>query len=119
MQVTEHHIFKALSEPIRLRILNLLFNGELCICDLMVSLNLPQSTISRHMTRLKYAGLVTDRRSGRWNYYRLIQDEDSLLAGLRGFFKAMAMKEPYRTDFIRFQSRTLDKVLISCDRGIY
>lgn len=119
MPINEHEIFKALSEPIRLRIINLLLDGELCICDLIDSLKLPQSTLSRHMTRLKHAGLVSGRRAGRWNYYCLITDDNSLLTGLEDFFKAMATKEPYQADLKRLRSRNLDKVLISCDRGIY
>lgn len=68
--------FKALSEPIRLRILNLLANadragGELCVCDLMETLDLPQSTVSRHVNQLRRAGFVDSRRGGVWTYYRL------------------------------------------------
>ncbi|HHB76041.1 MAG TPA: ArsR family transcriptional regulator [Desulfobulbus sp.] len=64
-------IFKALSEEIRLRILALLFHGELCVCDLMEVLEIPQSTISRHLAYLRNAGLVTGERRGKWMYYRL------------------------------------------------
>lgn len=71
-------MFKALSEEIRLRILALLTNGERCVCDLMASLDLPQSTVSRHLTTLKNAGLVFGRRSGKWMYYRLADPDDEL-----------------------------------------
>jgi len=64
-------IFKALSEEIRLRILALLFHGELCVCDLMDVLDMPQSTISRHLAYLRNAGLVKGERRGKWMYYRL------------------------------------------------
>ena len=64
-------LFKALSEPVRLRILNLLQDGELCVCDLMAVLDLPQSTVSRHLGRLSRAGLVEGRREGKWMHYRL------------------------------------------------
>jgi ArsR family transcriptional regulator len=63
--------FKALSDETRLRILALLTNGELCVCDLMAVLDLPQSTVSRHLAYLRHAGLVEDRRRGVWMYYRL------------------------------------------------
>lgn len=64
-------LFKALSEEIRLRIIALLTGGELCVCDLMAVLDLPQSTISRHLSYLKNAGLVEGERRGVWMYYRL------------------------------------------------
>jgi ArsR family transcriptional regulator, arsenate/arsenite/antimonite-responsive transcriptional repressor len=67
--------FKALSDETRLRIVALLSRGELCVCDLMAILDLPQSTVSRHLATLRHAGLVEDRRQGIWMYYRLIASE--------------------------------------------
>lgn len=66
--------FKALSDETRLRILALLGSGELCVCDLMAVLDLPQSTVSRHLAYLRNTGLVEDRRQGIWMYYRLSTD---------------------------------------------
>ena len=63
--------FKALSDETRLRILSLLIQGELCVCDLMAILQLPQSTVSRHLAYLRNANLISDRREGVWMYYRL------------------------------------------------
>ncbi|MFA5516649.1 MAG: metalloregulator ArsR/SmtB family transcription factor [Desulfuromonadales bacterium] len=63
--------FKAISDETRLRILALLTRGELCVCDLMAILDLPQSTVSRHLATLRHAGLVEDRRQGLWMFYRL------------------------------------------------
>lgn len=66
------YLFKSLSEETRLRILVLLQeHGELCICDLMAALDLPQSTVSRHVAYLKNAGWLQDRRGGVWMYYSL------------------------------------------------
>ncbi len=66
------YLFKSLSEETRLRILLLLQEqGELCICDLMAALDLPQSTVSRHVSYLKNAGWLQDRRGGVWMYYSL------------------------------------------------
>jgi len=63
---------KALSDPIRLRIVLLLqAEGELCVCDLMEVLKLPQSTISRHLAYLKRSCWVDTRREGVWMYYTL------------------------------------------------
>lgn len=64
--------FKALADPIRLRIVLLLTSeGELCVCDLMGVLDLPQSTVSRHLAYLKRSGWLDGRRQGAWMYYRI------------------------------------------------
>lgn len=59
-----HRIFKALADPTRLRILNLLMESPLCVCDFGGVLQLPQPLISRHLAYLKNAGLVQDHRQG-------------------------------------------------------
>ncbi len=64
-------IFKALGDPTRLRIVKLLENGELCVCQLMAVLGMGQSRISRHLSILKQAGLISDRRQGKWVHYML------------------------------------------------
>jgi ArsR family transcriptional regulator len=71
-------LFKALSDETRLRILSLLTAGELCVCDLMAVLDLPQSTVSRHLAYLRNSGLVEDRRQGVWMYYRLTTPSSEL-----------------------------------------
>lgn len=64
--------FKALSDETRLRIMGLLLDGrELCVCDLIGGLDLPQSTISRHLAILRKAELVCDRRQGIWMFYTI------------------------------------------------
>ncbi len=63
--------FKALSEEMRLRIMMLLTQGELCVCDLMVVLDEPQSKVSRHLAYLKHSGLTNSKRVGVWMHYRL------------------------------------------------
>lgn len=62
-------LFHALSDETRLRILERLRRGERCVCDLMDALDAAQSRLSFHLRILKDAGLVTDRRVGRWSYY--------------------------------------------------
>ncbi len=64
-------VFKALADETRLRILALLLEGELCVCEIMAALELPQSTVSRHLAYLRNSGWVLDRRQGVWMYYRL------------------------------------------------
>jgi ArsR family transcriptional regulator len=64
-------LFHALSDEKRLRILALLAGGELCVCELTEALQLSQSLLSFHLRTLRDAGLVVDRREGRWIYYSL------------------------------------------------
>jgi ArsR family transcriptional regulator len=64
-------IFTAMSDRTRFRILSLLSEGELCVCDVMRVLKEPQSKISRHLAYLRRAQLVEARKEGLWMYYRL------------------------------------------------
>lgn len=69
------NIFKSLSDETRLRILKLLERGELCVCDIVAALDLIQPKVSFHLAVLKEAGLIKDRRQGKWIHYR-IDDSD-------------------------------------------
>ena len=62
-------LFHALSDATRLGILEMLRNGERCVCDLQDELDAAQSRLSFHLRVLKEAGLVVDRKEGRWSYY--------------------------------------------------
>lgn len=64
-------VFRALSDPTRLRILHLLLAGEVCVCDIVGVLGCPQPTASRHLAYLRSAGLVTVRKEGVWCHYQL------------------------------------------------
>lgn len=80
--------FKSLADETRLRILLLLAaHRELCVCDLMAALDLPQSTVSRHLAYLKNSGWLEDRRSGVWMHYslssQLSQMQNEILLSLR------------------------------------
>jgi ArsR family transcriptional regulator len=78
--------FHALSDETRLQLLDLLRDGEQCVCDLTDALDAAQSRLSFHLKTLKDAGLVTDRRQGRWVYYALNQEA---LDGLAEFVGAL------------------------------
>ena len=64
-------IFKALSDETRLRVIKLLENGELCVCDIFTALEMSQPKVSFHLNVLKEAGFLKDRKQGRWTHYRL------------------------------------------------
>jgi ArsR family transcriptional regulator, arsenate/arsenite/antimonite-responsive transcriptional repressor len=71
-------LFKAFADPVRLRLLNLLAEGEVCVCHLHEALDLPQSTVSRHLAYLRRRGLVVGRKEGLWVHYRLARPGESL-----------------------------------------
>jgi ArsR family transcriptional regulator, arsenate/arsenite/antimonite-responsive transcriptional repressor len=77
---------KALGDEKRLRILEQLAGGERCVCDLTDSLGEGQSLLSFHLRTLKEAGLVTDRRDGRWVHYSINADG---LTGLEAFLRGL------------------------------
>lgn len=88
--------FKALGDPTRLRIVNLLLQGELCVCDLQKILGLTQSRVSQHLFYLKGAGLVSDSRRGYRVFYSLPRDES--IAGLVAFLRDALQQEVALTD---------------------
>jgi DNA-binding transcriptional ArsR family regulator len=73
-------ILKAMGHPVRLRILTMLRDGELCVCQMTALLDLATSTVSAHLSDLKKAGLVNERKDGRWVFYRLADEEPPMLA---------------------------------------
>lgn len=75
-------MFRAFSDRTRLRILNLLVGGELCVCDVVEVLGAPQPKVSRHLAYLRKAGLVEARKEGLWMYYRLSAPRNAFHAKL-------------------------------------
>lgn len=69
------NIFKALSDETRIRILKLLQGGELCVCDIVTALDMIQPKVSFHLCVLKDAGLIKDRKQGRWIHYSLEESD--------------------------------------------
>ncbi|MBD2550544.1 winged helix-turn-helix transcriptional regulator [Microcystis elabens FACHB-917] len=80
-------LLKALADPIRLQVIEALGGGERCVCELTEQLGLAQSKLSFHLKVLKEAGLLADRQSGRWIYYRL---QPEALERLRGWLAELA-----------------------------
>lgn len=64
-------VLQLLGDGRRLRILRVLMRGELCVCELVDALKIPQYKVSRHLRSLRSVGLVESRRNGRWMYYRI------------------------------------------------
>jgi ArsR family transcriptional regulator len=105
--ITPDQIFRALADPSRLRILNLLRGGELCVCYIVDALNMPQPKISRHLAYLRKVGLVLARREGLWIHYRLASPSNAfhqkLLDCLDSYFSESPalLKETKRVDRTR------------------
>jgi ArsR family transcriptional regulator len=77
-------VYAALADPTRLRILSLLRDGEICVCHIHASLDVPQPTASRHLAYLRKAGLVEARRDGVWMHYRLAGISNPVVASVVG-----------------------------------
>lgn len=106
-------VLKALSDETRLRILNILYEKELCVCDIMETLQISQAKASRHLIYMKNSGLLKDRRSAQWVYYSLVLDEgmrfiDSLV------FDDLRNMEPYKSD-IQSLNYWLEHKKIKCE----
>lgn len=109
-------ILKALSDPTRLRIISLLRHGELCVCDLTAALQIPQSTVSRHLSSLKNAGWVHGLRCGKWMHYRLRDDQSALHNGLIELLKTqLPAHETCARDDQRYLSYLATKPSQACD----
>ncbi len=82
--------FKALGHPARLRLAAMLARGELCVCQMTAGLQLAPSTGSAHLAELRRAGLVQERKDGRWVFYALDEDGRRLLDDVAGALSADA-----------------------------
>ena len=109
--------FKSLADETRLRLLLLLHSGqEHCVCDLMHALDLPQSTVSRHLAYLKRSGWLQDRRGGVWMYYSLNREREAFFqAQLVLLINRLADSEVYRKDRERLETYLRDKETNSCE----
>ena len=98
-------IFRALADPTRLRLLNLIGNREICVCYFVEILGLSQPKISRHLAYLRRAGIVTARRDGKWMHYRLSAPKDPTARSiLRETMKHVAAEPEMQRDLARLGS---------------
>jgi ArsR family transcriptional regulator len=101
-------VFKALSDETRIRLLKLLQQRELCVCELMQALDMTQSRVSRNLGILKDAGLVKDRRDGLWVHYSLNRESFNRYAvPILELFKDWANDN----EFVRKDMVALDKAV--------
>ena len=76
------HLFRALADRTRLRLINLIAWQEVCVCYFVQVIGAPQPKISRHLAYLRKAGIVSARREGKWMHYRLTLPSDSFATSL-------------------------------------
>jgi DNA-binding transcriptional ArsR family regulator len=88
---------KAMAHPARLRMLAMLTTGELCVCQMTAVLRLAASTVSGHLADLRAAGLVHERKEGKWVHYRLI-DDPGMSAVIRSALTLLAADHQADTD---------------------
>ena len=94
-------LFKAFSDPVRLRLLNLLAGREVCVCHLHEALGLPQPTVSRHLAYLRKTGLVIGRKDGLWVHYRATKPVDAVHERLLGCLESLGDADAMRADRAR------------------
>ena len=95
-------LFRALADPTRLRLLNLIADREICVCYLVEILKTSQPKISRHLAYLRAAGLVAARNEGKWVHYRLVEPTDAAAADiLRATVRRMRERPQMRQDEAR------------------
>jgi ArsR family transcriptional regulator len=98
-------LFRALSDPTRLRLLNLIGNREICVCYFVEILAMSQPKISRHLAYLRRAGIVAARRDGKWMHYRLAMPKDKAAAAiLQETVKRLAVQPEMQRDIARLGS---------------
>lgn len=122
MNVMEKYVdlYKALSDKMRLRIMRVLCqaNQELCVCEIMDSLNESQYNVSRHLKILKNSGLIQERKQGRWVFYSLSkpanQVQERLLDTIQAIPKQVLLKDIKRLKK-RLSLRENGKVVIGME----
>jgi ArsR family transcriptional regulator len=97
-------LLKSAGDPTRLRLLNLLRLGSICVCDLTAVLGVPQPTVSRHLAALRHAGLVNDMRKGTRIVYSLIPASTPQVAALHDLLdRCCPDDEVMKADFAHFR----------------
>lgn len=89
-------LFHALSDEIRLEVIDQLRGGERCVCELTEALDIAQPRLSWHLRALKDAGILTDRKEGRWVYYALARDTFDEAEAVLSVLKPTARRLPTR-----------------------
>lgn len=108
-------IFKALAEENRLRILSLLIENDLCVCEIESILNMTQSNASRHLTTLKQSGILRSYKKAKWAYYGM---DERFKEGNNELYQYLIIKlkelPSYQEDYIEFLRCRQDDICKNC-----
>ncbi len=99
-------VMKALADRNRLRIVNLLQDGPLCVCDLEETLGLNQSNLSRHLAKLKQAGLLKSKKEGLFIYYSLNELEGPYAEGVQRIYRGLRQSGEWQGDQRALENKT-------------
>lgn len=113
-------IFKVLGDTNRLRIINLLLNTKLCVCEMEVILEMTQSNVSRHLSRLRNVGLVSAAKEAQWVFYQFDEDfgqgHDLLISYLKSNLKTDDFYQKDWERYLRYRNSNLDCQAITDDK---
>ncbi len=106
------NIFKALSDPNRIRIVKMLAERELCMCEIREVLDLSNSTVSKHLTILRDAGLLLDTKDGKWVNFRLNDKSENIFIRslIRLINKSFDDDESIQEDAVKLQRVNRKKI---------
>jgi ArsR family transcriptional regulator len=110
-------LFRALADPTRLRLLNLIADKEICVCHFVEILKMSQPKISRHLAYLRRAGIVSARRQGRWMHYRLRSPGDTVASTiLKGTLAHLRQLPEMERDLAKLESACCAPVSLQVSR---
>ncbi len=115
------NVLKAFGDETRLRIIHLIdrCGPDLCVCDMVAVLGLPQSTISRQLMRLRHVGLVEDSRDGMWINYSMQRDANVVRSALLSAMRECWLQDPvFAADKALFDELHAKNEIIRCKRSI-
>lgn len=108
--------YKGAGEPTRLRMLGVLRHGELCVCDIMTVLALPQSTASRHLAYLRNSGWLESRRKKKWMYYRF-RDTPQVAENVSQLLSHISSIPELQKDYEAMAQHLAKKQSDACDKS--
>jgi len=115
MLKTAERFFKAAGDRTRLRILKMLEPEPLCVCQIVATLSLSQSAVSKHLSILVSAGLLSDERRGKWVFYSLARPESELCRRVQAAVRSFGSEDPQvAKDHARVASGKVRSLLQSC-----
>ena len=108
---TASQYFRALGDATRWRMVRLLMNRALCVCELADILDMPHSSTSSHLQIIRKAGLLESERCGKWSYYRIHRQHLPLM---RNLLKQFPTEAQHETDQARCEARMADRASSCC-----